>query len=322
MPEQKTMSENNLRFAIVGVGAVGGYFGGRLAGAGQSVTFIARGKTLRALHTDGLHIESPEGDVALSDIHATDQPSGVGPVDTIILGVKAWQVPEVAETLRPMVGPQTAILPLQNGVEAADQLSAALGGEHVLGGMCRIVAMKVEPNRIKHIGVEPFIAVGELDNRPSDRVAALVGALQNAGIAAKTPPDIHVSIWNKFLFIAAVSGVGAVTRVPLGVIRSVPETRELVVRAMHEVRAVAAAKGVSLADDVVDKTMAFLDGMLPESTTSMQRDIMEGLPSELEPIIGAVVRIGRDLGVATPVHQFIHAGLLPMEERARGMEAG
>lgn len=311
------MTKDELKIAVVGVGAVGGYFGARLAKAGQRVTFVARGETLRTLKRDGLNVESPEGDVALPNVEATDTPSEVGPVDFIILGVKAWQVGEVAERMRPLVGPQTQILPLQNGVEAADQLAAVYGQDHVLGGMCRIVAMKVGPNRIKHIGVDPFIAVGELDNHKSDRVATLVRTLQSAGIAAKNPTDIHVSIWNKFLFIAPVSGVGTVTRVPLGALRSVSQTRELVVRAMHEVHAVSAAKGVTLARDAVDKTMAFLDGMPPESTSSMQRDIMEGRPSELESINGALVRIGRLLGVATPINQFIYASLLPMETEAR-----
>lgn len=310
------MTKDELRIAIVGVGAIGGYFGARLAAAGHPVTFIARGETLRTLRDDGLHIESPNGDLTLSNVETTDRPSDVGHVDVVIVAVKTWQIPEVAEALRRLIGPHTAVLPLQNGVEAADQLAAVLGREHVLGGTCRIVALKVAPNRIKHIAVEPFIALGELDNRQSDRSAALVQTLQSAGIAAKNPPDIHVSIWNKFLFIAPVSGVGAVTRAPLGALRSVPETRELVRRAMKEVYAVAIAKGVKLANDAVDKTMAFLDGMLPEATSSMQRDIVQGRPSELEAINGAVVRIGQDLGIDTPVNQFIYASLLPLEAKA------
>ncbi len=316
------MNKHEPRIAVVGLGAVGGFFGARLAAGGVPVTFVARGETLRTLKRDGLHLESREGGVGLPKVEATDTPSEIGPVDYIILGVKTWQIADAAEVIRPLVGSDTAILPLLNGVEVSDQLSDALGRGHVLGGMCRIVAMKVAPNRIKHIGVDPFIAVGELDNHKSDRISTLVRTLQATGIAAKNPTDIHVSIWNKFLFIAPVSGVGAVTRVPLGVLRSVPQTRELVVQAMHEVHTVAATKRVTLAPDAVDKTMAFLDGIPPESTSSMQRDIMEGRPSELESINGAVVRIGRSLGVDTPLNQFIYASLLPMETRARGVGTG
>jgi len=306
-----------MKICVIGVGGVGGYFGGRLAAAGNSVAFIARGATLDALRRNGLHVESPLGDIDIPMIEATDDPAEVGEVDAVVLAVKAWQVPEVAGTLRPMIGETTAILPLQNGVEAADQLVAVYGEPNVLGGMCRIVAFVVDPGRIRHQGVEPFVALGELDDSRSERVERLAGAFSDAGVDTKVSPDILSSIWQKLLFIAPVSGLGSVTKVPIGDLRSNPETYAMLREAMEEVRAVAAARRVTLADDAVDKTMRFVDGLPAEMTSSMQRDIMEDRPSELEALNGAVVRFGREAGVATPVHRFIYAALAPMEARAR-----
>ncbi len=183
------------------------------------------------------------------------------------------------------------------------------------------VAFKAAPGRIKHLGVEPFIAVGELDNHSSERVAGLVRTFKDAGIAAGNPPDIHSSIWRKFLFVTPVGGIGAITRSPIGVVRSLPETREMLLTGMREICAVARARGINLPPDAVEKTMAFLDGMPEDATSSMQRDIMEGRPSELESQNGAVVRIGRNVGVETPLHQFVYSSLLPMEISARGRSA-
>jgi len=306
-----------MRICVFGVGGIGGYFGGRLAAAGNSVAFIARGATLDALRKDGLWVESPRGDISLPYVEATDDPAEVGEVDAVILGVKAWQVPEAATAALPMIGESTAILPLQNGVEAADQVAVIHGVEHVLGGMCRIVSFVVEPGRIRHQGVEPFVGLGELDNRRSKRVERLAAAFADAGVDVKVSPDIQSSIWQKLLFIAPVSGVGAVTRVPVGELRSSPETYDLLREAMHEVEALAVARGVALADDAIDKTLKFVDGLPEDMTSSMQRDIMEGRPSELEALNGVVVRLGREAGVPTPVNGFIYAVLAPTEARAR-----
>ena len=306
-----------MRICVIGVGGVGGYFGGRLAAAGNSVAFIARGKTLEALLREGLRVESPLGDIELPKVEVTEDSAEVGEVDAVVLGVKAWQVPEVARTLRPLIGDKTAILPLQNGVEAADQIVAVHGVDHVLGGMCRIVSFVVEPGRIRHQGVEPFASFGELDNRHSERVARLAATFSDAGVNTKVSPDILSSIWQKFLFIAPVSGLGAVARVPVGGLRSCLETYNMLRDAMEEGEALAAARGVTLADDAVDKTLDFVDGLPAEMTSSMQRDIMEGRPSELDSLNGAVIRYGRVAGVATPVHRCIYAALAPMEAAAR-----
>ena len=309
-----------MRVAIFGTGAVGGYFGGRLAQAGEEVVFIARGEQLRALREGGLRVDSLKGDFSVQPVQATGDPAQAGIVDAVLVGVKAWQVPEAAEAMRPLVGPETFVVPLQNGVEAPDQLAAVLGAEHVLGGLCRIVGQVVEPGHVRHAGLEPYVAFGELDNRTSGRAERLRGAFERAGVTAEIPLDIQVAMWAKFLFIASFSGVGAVTRAPAGVLRSLPETRDMLEQAMREVLAVAHARGVALPEESVPRTMALIDGLPPGGTASMQRDVMQGRPSELESQNGAVVRLGREVGVATPLHAFIYHSLIPMELKARGRE--
>jgi len=307
-----------MRIAVFGTGAVGGYFGGRLAQAGEDVIFIARGAQLQALQERGLRVESPKGDFSVNPAQATDDPAQVGAVDAVLVGVKAWQVPEAAEAMRPLLGPETFVVPLQNGVEAPGQLAAVLGEEHVLGGLCRIVSFLVEPGHVRHAGLEPYVAFGELDDRPSERAERLRAAFARAGVTAEVPSDIRVAMWGKFLFIASFSGVGAGTRAPAGVLRSLPETRRLLEQAMHEVLAVAHARGIALPEQSIPNTMALIDGLPPEGTASMQRDIMAGRPSELESQNGALVRLGQEVGVATPLHAFIYHSLTPLEMRARG----
>ncbi len=310
-----------MRVAVIGAGAIGGYFGGRLAAAGESVVFIARGVQLDALRTSGLKVESPDGDFVVRDVEATDDATTVGPVDLIVSAVKAWQVPDVAKAIDPLVGDDTVILPLQNGVEASGQFAAMHGERRVLTGLCRIVSMLVAPGHVRHLGVEPCVVLGELDGRQTARAAGIVSLFEGAGVASKNPEDIWRAMWEKFLFIASFGGVGAVTRAPAGVMRSMPGTRKLLESAMDEIRQLAMARRVILPEDAVPKALAFLDGMPPDATASMQRDITQGRPSELESQNGAVVRIGKELGVRTPVHEFIYHALLPMETAARGSNA-
>ncbi len=308
-----------MRFAVYGSGGVGGYFGGRLAEAGHDVVFIARGPHLEAIRRQGLRIESVAGDALVQPARATDDPASVGVVDAVIVAVKAWQVPEAARAIRPMVGPDTVVLPLQNGVEAPGQLAAVLGEEAVLPGLCKIMTLLAAPGVIRHPGVPPRIEFGERDGRTSPRVEALRRAFEGArGVSVGTPADIEAARWEKFLFIAPLSGVGAVTRVPAGPLRRVPESRDLLRRAMTEVFDLARARKVALREDAVSRTLGFVDGMPEEATSSMQRDIMEGRPSELESQNGTVVRLGREAGVDTPVNAFVYASLLPSEKRARG----
>lgn len=311
-----------MRIAVFGTGGVGGYFGGRLAQAGEEVIFIARGEHLRAIIERGLRVDSIKGDFVIQPAQATDNPAEVGPVDAILVGVKAWDVPEAAQLMRPMVGPETFVVPLENGVEAPDQLAEVLGREHVLGGLCKIISAIVAPGHIRHAGIDPYIAFGELDGHKSERAERLRQAFAKAtGVTAEVSDDIQAAMWEKFVFIAAISGVGAVTRAPAGVIRSLPETRQMLEQAMHEILAVARARGVALSDEVIPQTMAFIDAIPADGTASMQRDIIAGRPSELDYQNGTVARLGRELGVPTPVNAFIYASLLPQELRARGKVA-
>ncbi len=308
-----------MRIAVFGAGGVGGYFGGRLAQAGEEVVFIARGEHLRAMQTHGLRVDSIKGDFTVQPVQATDDPSRVGKVDMILVAVKAWQVAEAAQAMKPMLGEETGVIWLGNGVDAPAQLAAELGAEHVLGGLTQISAVIAAPGYIRHVGIEPLIAFGEMDGRLSRRVEALRQAFERAsGVRVTTPADIQAAMWEKFVFIASISGVGAVTRAPAGVLRSVPETRQMLQRAIAEVTQVARARKINLPEDIVAKTLAFIDGMAPGVLASMQRSIMEGRPSELGAQNGAVVRMGLEVGVPTPVHEFIYASLLPQELKARG----
>ncbi|CAB1056878.1 2-dehydropantoate 2-reductase (EC [Olavius sp. associated proteobacterium Delta 1] len=307
-----------MRIAVFGAGSVGGYFGGRLAQAGEDVVFIARGEHLNALLKSGLRVDSINGNVVVPSVQATDDPSTIGTVDMVLVGVKAWQVSEAAEAIRPMIGPETAVLPLQNGLEAPARLSEVFGDQHVLGGLCGLFCYVAGPGHIVHAGSDPFVKFGELDNHRSHRVERLLDTFTRAGVNAEIPPDILVAMWMKFIAITVWSGLGAVTRAPAGIWRSLPETRRMAEQSLGEIIAVAAAHGVALPENALETTMAIYDGLVPQSTASLQRDMMQGRPSELEAQIGAVVRFGQEAGVATPWHTFIYNSLLPMELRARG----
>jgi len=306
------------KFAVFGAGGVGGYFAAALTRAGCPVALIARGRHLDAIRRDGLQIESPKEAFTVNLEQVTDRPQDVGPVDAVILAVKTWQVKEAAGAIRPMLSPSAKVLPLQNGVEAPEQLEAVLGRQHVLVGLCRLISSVVAPGHIRHAGLEPMIALGEPGDGPlTANAAALASALKAAGMQVQTPANIQAALWEKLLFIAGVSGVGAVTRSAIGEFRDCSPTRSLLQQIMEEVAAVARSRGVELTADVVTRTLGFVDSLPPTGTASMQRDIAEGRPSELAAIIGAVVRFGERSGVATPVANYVYASLLPQETRAR-----
>ena len=306
-----------MRIAVIGVGGVGGYFGGRLAQAGHDVTFIARSATLEALRARGLRVESILGDFVISPVQVSDDPRSVGPVDAILMAVKAWQVPEAAAQIGPMLGPDTMVVPLENGIDAPEVLSAIVGERHVVGGLCAIVSFSVAPGHIRHAASEPIVMFGELDNSRTERVERLRVAFAEAGVHVEVPPDIRRSMWTKFLFIATLSGIGALSRVPVGVWRADENIRAMADRSLREVLQLATARGIDLGEDAVERTWQRYDGMAPDSTSSMQRDIMEGKPSELEAQLGAVVRLARESGVQVPVTAMIYHALVPQELRAR-----
>ncbi|HYL29243.1 MAG TPA: 2-dehydropantoate 2-reductase [Gemmatimonadales bacterium] len=307
-----------MRIAVFGAGGAGGYFGARLARAGEEVVWIARGQHLDALRTRGLRVESIDGDFTLGPVEASDDPGQFRPVDAVLLGVKAWQVTDAARAMRPLIAEETCVVPLQNGVEASDELRAVLGDRPVLGGVAKVFSFLVGPGHLRRPGGPATVVLGELDNRLSDRVRRLAECLRGAGLGAEIPADIKVALWEKFLFVASGGGLGAVTRAPIGIVRSVPETRALLEAAMEEIRAVARARGVGLPDDVVPRTMAFVDTLPAAGTASLQRDLAAGRPSELEWWSGAVARLGAEAGVATPIHAFVYWSMLPTELRARG----
>lgn len=307
-----------MRIVIFGAGGAAGYFGAQLARAGEHVVLIARGEHLTAIRADGLRIESQEGETVVRPAQATDNPAEVAGADVVLVGVKAWQVAEAAAAMRPMIRPETSVVPLQNGVEAASQLAAVLGAEHVLGGLCGTFSWVTAPGRIRSIGAASFIRFGELDNRPTGGVERLRRAFEKAGVKVDVPADIQIALWEKFVLVTSFGGIGAVTRAPIGVIRTVPQTRRLLEKCMQEVLAVARARAVAMADEVVADTMARIDSLAANATTSLQRDIADGKPTELESWNGAVVRLAQEARVTTPTHQLIYECLLPQELRARG----
>jgi 2-dehydropantoate 2-reductase len=306
-----------MRIAVFGTGGAGAYFGAQLACAGEDVIFIARGEHLQAIRKQGLRVETPKGEIVIRPTHASDNPAEVGVVDAVLVGVKAWQIADVAQAIQPMIGSETVVIPLQNGVEAASQLTAILGAEHILGGLCGTLSWVVEPGHIRSIGETHFVKFGELNKRPSKRAERLRQAFERAGVKVEIPVDIHAAVWEKFLFVVSWGGVGALARAPVGVTRSVPETRKMIEQSMREIFLVARARQISLPERVVEKSLALVDSLAPGGTTSLQRDIAGGKPSELDAWNGAVVRLGQEVGVATPLHELIYSSLLPLELRAQ-----
>ena len=304
-----------MRIVVFGSGGVGGYFGSRLVRSGEDVTFIARGEHLRAIQQRGLKVDSPIGDFDINPAKATDDIKQAGEVDLVITAVKAWQVPEAARTMKPVIGPATTVLPLQNGVDAPSQLAAQLGHGSVIGGLCKIVSYIVEPGHIRHAGFEPSITFGEFNNLRTDRVERLYEVFARAGVTATIASDIKAALWTKFLFIAPFSGIGALTGKSAAAIRT--ESRASLLKAMEEVEALARAQGIDLPLDAVEKAMGTVDSLPEDATSSMQRDIAAGRPSELESQNGAVVRMAKEVGVGVPTHELIYSTLKPLEMEAR-----
>lgn len=310
-----------MRVAVYGAGAVGAYFGGRLIEAGKhAVSLIARRAHLETLQTQGLRIESPEGDAQLppDTFSATNDPEDVGQVDTVFVTVKTWMVPQAAKAIKPLIGPETTIIPLQNGVEAPEQLANTLPDAHVIGGTCRIFTAVPEPGLVRHTGPTPTLTIGELDGSDSAPVEQICSALVDAGVSASIRLDIMAALWEKLLFVGPLGGVGAATRAPIGIFRSQQESRQLLIGCMEEIVTTAAANGVDLGDDAVESGLRLVDASPEDGTASMQRDIAAGRPSELEAQVGVISRLGQRHHVPTPAHDAIYAALLPSELKARG----
>jgi 2-dehydropantoate 2-reductase len=306
-----------MKILIMGTGGVGGYYGGLLAQQGNEVTFISRGAHLYAIRHEGLKVKSVHGDFTVSPANATEDPAKVEPVDLILFCVKAYSTDEAAEAIRPVVGPQTVVMSLQNGIEAADRIGKVLGLEHVIGGVTWLSSAVEAPGLIRQISQFRRIVFGELDGGRSERIQSIYEVLNQTGITVEISEDIRKVLWTKLVFIAAVSGIGSLTRLPMGDYRAIPETRSLLSSLMQEVESLARAQGVSLDGDVVQKWLEFVDNAAPHIKPSMQLDVEAGHRTELESMIGVVGRKGRELGVPTPVADFVYASLLPVELKAR-----
>ena len=307
-----------MRIAIIGAGGAGGYFGARWAEAGLDVTLLARGAHLQAILSKGLSLESPLGDAHVN-VPAVSRASEVGEVDVVVVATKSWQLRSLADVVQPLIGSNTIVFGLQNGVEAADILTTFVPPSCVLGATCRIISLIEEPGVIRHVGIEPTLTIGELPGSASAPIKFVTEVLDNAkGLTVEIADDIVVELWRKFLFFAPMSGLGSITQAPIGVFRSVRQSRSLLIRAVEEVFNLARAKGVRLPPESVEQTLQFIDGLPADGTSSLQRDFQDGVRTELEALSGAVVRQATDAGVATPVHTFFYSSLLPLELKARG----
>lgn len=307
-----------MRVVVVGAGGVGGLVGALLVRAGDEVAFVARGEPLRALRARGLRVKSPMGALDTGPLPAEEDPGRLGPADLVLVTVKAWQVREVAPRLRPLLREGTAVLPVQNGVEAAGDLAAALGDGPVLGAVLHVLSRLDGPASVVHEGLPPRFTVGELRaGADPARAARVAAALARAGMDARVAPDIAAVLWEKLLFVEPLGAVGAVARANVGELRGTPQSRALLVAAMEEVAKVARAAGASVGADAPAQAMARVEKLAPGATVSMARDIEAGRPSELDDQTGAVVRVGRAAGAETPVHDFLLGALLPQELRAR-----
>ena len=295
---------------MMGAGGVGGYFGGRLAAGGCDVTFVARGRHLDAIRDNGLRIDSCDiGDAIIDPANATADPKDVGVVDYVIVAVKLWDTEDVGRAILPMVGPDTTVLSLQNGVECDETLARVVGAEHLIGGVAFIASSISEPGVIKHIGTMQRVVVGERAGGSSPRVEALHNAMLQAGITAEVSRDIERTIWEKFIFLVGLSATTTLLRTTLGPVREDSDSREFLLNVMRETVAVGRAKGIDLADDYAQNRLVFVDELPVDMTSSMHHDLEAGNRLEVAWLSGAVARFGRELGVATPVNQTVFTAL-------------
>ena len=305
-----------MKIAIIGAGGVGGYFGGKLAKEGNHVTFIARGEHLNVIRNKGLKVISESGDFTINPVNATDELKQVRDHELIILGVKAWQVKEIVKSIKYHIGEDTVVMPLQNGVMAIEEISEDISRNNILGGLCRIISKIESPGVIHHIGVEPTIIFGELNNRKTDRAVRILDVFNRAGISAFIASDIWSELWKKFIAIC-VSGLLAVCRSSYGVVRENQGTRRLMEELLTEINKLALKEGISLDENIIERMMRFIDTLPYDSTSSLSRDVIEGRPSEIEYQNGTVVRLAEKHGIDAPVNRVIYHCILPMEQKAR-----
>jgi 2-dehydropantoate 2-reductase len=300
-----------MRIAVMGTGGVGGYFGAKLAQAGNDVAFVARGAHLAAMREHGLRVESAAGDILVSPVHATDDPSSIAPVDVAMFCVKLWDVERGARQIGPLVARGGVVIPFQNGIDSAEVLTRELGASHVLGGVAYIAASIRSPGVITHVGSMARLRIGAFDERLSPPARTFVDACRAAGVEAELAPDIRRALWEKFVFLNALSGLTCLARQPLGVVRSDPDLRATFETSMRETIAVAKSQGVDLGDDFVARQLRALDGLPAEMRASMLGDLASGHRLEAPWLCGRVAALAREAGIAAPVNATIYAGLKP-----------
>ena len=295
-----------MKIVVMGTGGVGGYFGARLAASGADVTFIARGEHLAAMRQDGLKILSTNGDMTLKPVIATDDPASIGHSDLVMICVKLWSTEDAARAIAPLMGPNSAVVSWQNGVVAEDILIKQYGKERVIGGVSNIAALIESPGVIRHNGSMARLIFAELDGKPSKRIEAFAALCKQANIEHVVSDDITRAIWQKFIFLASFSGMTCATRLSIGPLRSDPQTRAMFDAALQEVVAVGRAKGVGLPRDQAEQSLTWADNLPATMFASMLGDLNRGNRLELPWLSGTVVKLGEELGVATPVHKFIY----------------
>lgn len=306
-----------MNIVIYGTGGVGGYFGTRLVQSGNNVTFIARGKQLEAIKENGLKLKSIKGDYLVKPTNATENIEDVKEIDLVLICVKTWQLAEVSEKIKPVLGANTMVISLLNGVENVAILCKVIPKKHVLGGLCKVISKIEDYGVINHISYEPTIIFGELNNEKTKRATLLKKILEDAGIKTELSKDIQIDIWTKFLFISTISAIGALTRATIGEMIAIPEIKKMMYKTAEEIATIAKAKGVNLPEDTVENQFKIIENQPYDATSSLQRDVLEGKPSELKSQNGAIVKMGIELGIPTPVNSFIYYSLLPQENKAR-----
>ena len=300
-----------MRIAVIGAGGVGGAFGAALAKAGADVTFVARGAHLAALRASGLRVEGPRGDVHLTPTQATDDPASIGVVDLVLFCVKLWDVETAGAAISTLIGPDTAVIPLQNGIDASERLSPILGSGAVMGGVAQISATIAEPGLIRQTGTFMRLVFGELDGTITPRGQDFLALCQRAGFDAVLSDKIETELWLKFVLLASNAAMTAATRQPVGKLRDDPDINPYFAAAYKEVADVARAKGIHLPSDAVAKIVAGNAKAPPAMMASMAVDLIRGNRMELPWLSGKVVQLGRELGVPTPVHALLYAMLKP-----------
>jgi 2-dehydropantoate 2-reductase len=294
-----------MRIAVMGSGGLGGFFGGRLARGGADVVFVARGAHLAALRADGLTIESPEDPFVLPSVQATDDPASIGPVDIVLFTVKLWDTEAAARAIVPIVGPGTAVLSLQNGVQKDDMLRPILGDAPLMGAIAQIATTIARPGVIAQTGTMQRLVFGEFDGSRSARAERFLAACLAGGIKAEIATDIRREIWQKFVFLVGLSASTCATRSPIGPVRRNPHTRALLLGLMEEVVAVGRGHGVALADDFAADRLAFIDTLPDGMVASMFHDLAAGRRLELPWLSGGVVDLGATVGVPTPLNRTV-----------------